>query len=100
MFLTLPLPKSENIALRDLLPDSPLNFEVRVEVDTLKKEVLHSVATAFANMVFPVPGHIKYVVIKSLLLPPVSRDSIFYRNTVNTLKTSFHYIDMRYLPKD
>ena len=38
-----------------VLPDSPLNFEVRVEVDTLKNEVLHSVATAFASIVFPVP---------------------------------------------
>lgn len=36
--------------------DSPLYLEVSVDEDTLKKVVLHSVATAFANIVFPVPG--------------------------------------------
>ncbi len=37
------------------LPDSPRYLEVRVEDEMLKKEVLHSEATAFANMVLPVP---------------------------------------------
>jgi len=36
--------------------DSPLYLEVSVDEDTLKKVVLHSVATAFASIVFPVPG--------------------------------------------
>jgi hypothetical protein len=36
--------------------DSPRYLEVRVEEETLKKVVPHSVATALANMVFPVPG--------------------------------------------
>lgn len=41
---------------RTSFSDSPLYLEVRVEEDTLKKVVPHSVATALANMVFPVPG--------------------------------------------
>lgn len=41
---------------RTSFSDSPLYFEVRVEDDTLKNVVPHSVATAFANIVFPVPG--------------------------------------------
>jgi hypothetical protein len=36
--------------------DSPRYLEVRVEEETLKNVVPHSVATALANMVFPVPG--------------------------------------------
>jgi len=36
--------------------DSPLYLEVSVDEDTLKKVVLHSVATAFASIVLPVPG--------------------------------------------
>ncbi len=36
--------------------DSPLYLEVSVEEDTLKKVVPHSVATALASMVLPVPG--------------------------------------------
>ena len=36
--------------------DSPLYLDVRVEEETLKKVVPHSVATALANMVLPVPG--------------------------------------------
>ena len=41
---------------RTSFSDSPLYFEVNVEDDTLKNVVPHSVATAFANIVFPVPG--------------------------------------------
>lgn len=41
---------------RTSFSDSPLYLEVSVEEDTLKKVVPHSVATALANMVFPVPG--------------------------------------------
>lgn len=41
---------------RTSFSDSPLYLEVRVEEDTLKKVVPHSVATALANIVFPVPG--------------------------------------------
>jgi len=41
---------------RTSFSDSPLYLEVRVEEDTLKKVVPHSVATALANMVLPVPG--------------------------------------------
>ena len=37
------------------MPDSPRYLEVRVEDEMLKNEVLHSEATAFANMVLPVP---------------------------------------------
>jgi hypothetical protein len=33
-----------------------LYLEANVEEETLKKVVWHSVATALANMVFPVPG--------------------------------------------
>ena len=36
--------------------DSPRYFEVKVDEVTLKNVVPHSVATAFANIVFPVPG--------------------------------------------
>jgi hypothetical protein len=36
--------------------DSPRNFDVSEEDDTLKKVVLHSEATAFASIVLPVPG--------------------------------------------
>lgn len=36
--------------------DSPLYLDVSVEEDTLKKVVPHSVATALANIVLPVPG--------------------------------------------
>lgn len=41
---------------RTSFSDSPLYLEVRVEEDTLKKVVRHSVATALASNVFPVPG--------------------------------------------
>ena len=41
---------------RTSFSDSPRYLEVRVEDDTLKKVVLHSVATALARRVFPVPG--------------------------------------------
>ena len=37
------------------VPDSPRYLEVSVEDEMLKNEVLHSEATAFANMVLPVP---------------------------------------------
>jgi hypothetical protein len=36
--------------------ESPRYLEVRVEEETLKNVVQHSVTTALANMVFPVPG--------------------------------------------
>ena len=36
--------------------DSPRYFDVSVDEDTLKNVVPHSVATAFANIVLPVPG--------------------------------------------
>lgn len=36
--------------------DSPLYLDVRVEEETLKKVVPHSVATALASIVLPVPG--------------------------------------------
>lgn len=35
---------------------SPRHFEAKVAEDTLKNVVPHSVATALANSVFPVPG--------------------------------------------
>lgn len=41
---------------RTSFSDSPLYLEVRVDEDTLKNVVLHSVATALARRVFPVPG--------------------------------------------
>lgn len=41
---------------RTSFSDSPRYFEVSVDEDTLKNVVPHSVATAFANIVFPVPG--------------------------------------------
>lgn len=36
--------------------DSPRYLDVMVDDETLKNVVPHSVATAFANIVFPVPG--------------------------------------------
>ena len=36
--------------------ESPLHLEARVDAETLKNVVLHSVATALARRVFPVPG--------------------------------------------
>ena len=39
-----------------IFSESPRYLEVNEEEETLKKEVLHSVATALANMVLPVPG--------------------------------------------
>lgn len=41
---------------RTSFSDSPLYLEVRVDEETLKNVVLHSVATALAKSVFPVPG--------------------------------------------
>lgn len=35
--------------------ESPLHLETTVDAEMLKNVVLHSVATAFANIVFPVP---------------------------------------------
>ncbi len=42
--------------IRTSFSDSPRYLEVSVDEDTLKKVVPHSVATAFASMVLPVPG--------------------------------------------
>lgn len=41
---------------RTSFSDSPRYFDVNVDVETLKKVVPHSVATAFASIVLPVPG--------------------------------------------
>lgn len=41
---------------RTSFSDSPLHLEVRVEEEILKNVVPHSVATALASMVLPVPG--------------------------------------------
>lgn len=41
---------------RTSFSDSPLYFDVKVEDETLKNVVPHSVATAFASIVLPVPG--------------------------------------------
>lgn len=41
---------------RTSFSDSPRYFDVSVDEETLKNVVPHSVATAFANMVLPVPG--------------------------------------------
>jgi hypothetical protein len=35
---------------------SPIHLETKLEADILKKVHLHSVATAFASIVFPFPG--------------------------------------------
>lgn len=42
--------------IRTNFSDSPRYFEVNVDEVTLKKVLLHSVATALARSVFPVPG--------------------------------------------
>jgi hypothetical protein len=42
--------------MRTIFSASPRHFEDKVEADTLKKVVLHSLATALANMVLPVKG--------------------------------------------
>ena len=44
------------ISFDSLCPETHLNLEARVDVDTLKKVVWTSVATALASMVLPVPG--------------------------------------------
>jgi len=36
--------------------ESPLHFDTMLLADMLKNVLLHSVATALANIVFPVPG--------------------------------------------
>lgn len=41
---------------RTSFSESPRHLEVSVDELTLKNVVLHSVATAFASIVFPVPG--------------------------------------------
>jgi len=41
---------------RTSFSDSPLYLDVNVEDETLKNVVPHSVATAFASIVLPVPG--------------------------------------------
>jgi len=41
---------------RTIFSDSPRYLLPSVEAETLKKVVAHSVATALASMVFPVPG--------------------------------------------
>jgi hypothetical protein len=43
-------------SIRTSFSDSPWYFDVKVDEETLKKVVPHSVATAFANIVLPVPG--------------------------------------------
>jgi hypothetical protein len=47
--------KSQPVAVCDC-DTAHLYLEANVEEETLKKVVWHSVATALANMVFPVPG--------------------------------------------
>ena len=42
--------------IRTSFSDSPLNLDVKVDEVTLKNVLLHSVATAFASKVLPVPG--------------------------------------------
>lgn len=49
-------PKRPGQSLGPSRPRTCLNLEASVEVETLKKVVLHSVATALASMVLPVPG--------------------------------------------
>lgn len=59
---------------RTSFSDSPLYLEVSVDEETLKNVVLHSVATALARSVFPVPGG-----------PTIStpcRSTAVYHNTV------------------
>ena len=41
---------------RTIFSDSPRHFEDSVDAETLKNVVWHSLATAFASIVFPVPG--------------------------------------------
>ena len=41
---------------RTSFSDSPRYLELRLDDDTLKNDVPHSVATAFASSVLPVPG--------------------------------------------
>lgn len=44
------------IALSSVTSEKHLYLDASVAAEMLKKVVLHSVATAFANIVFPVPG--------------------------------------------
>jgi hypothetical protein len=46
---------SKNNALISFSP-SPIHLDTKVDAETLKKVLLHSVAIALANIVFPVPG--------------------------------------------
>ena len=54
--------------------ESPRHLLTRVDAEMLKKVVLHSVATAFASSVLPVPGG----PCKSIL-----KDTAIHRNTYN-----------------
>ena len=42
--------------MRTIFSPSPRHFDASEDAETLKKVVRHSVATAFASSVFPVPG--------------------------------------------
>ena len=42
--------------MRIIFSPSPRHFDASEDADTLKNVVRHSVATAFASSVFPVPG--------------------------------------------
>lgn len=67
---------------RTSFSDSPLYLEVRVDEETLKNVVLHSVATALAKSVFPVPGG-------PTISTPYSKE-IKKRFLCNDLSTTYH----------
>ena len=49
-------PRGDGYTARTIFSESPLHLEARVDEVSEKKEVPHSVATALAKSVFPVPG--------------------------------------------
>ena len=70
---------------RTSFSDSPLYLEVRVDEETLKNVVLHSVATALARRVFPVPGGPTINTPFHGLLMPLKNSGIHIGNTTASL---------------
>lgn len=76
---------------RTSFSDSPLYLDVSVEEETLKKVVPHSVATALASIVFPVPGG------PTISTPWKSKDEVsntldlnVFHNLASTVSTAVH----------
>ena len=78
--------------IRTNFSDSPLYLEVRVDELTLKNVVPHSVATALANIVFPVPGGPTINTPLQGLRMPLKKSGINMGNTTALKKLGFQII--------